>query len=76
MIRQLFSIVVWRLLRAIRVRYEKGLLRLLDNIELREGEEIEIIIARRSFKGFKEKAGKYRFKVNQDIVEEFLKERR
>jgi len=30
--------------KAIRVRYEKGVLQLLDDIELREGEELEVVI--------------------------------
>ena len=62
--------------KAARVKYEKGALRLLDNIELREGEELEVIIIRRSFGGFSEKAGGYRFKVDRDVVGEFVEERR
>ncbi len=62
--------------RAVRVRYEKGVLRLLDDIKLREGEELEVIIVRRGFKGFSERAGRYRFRVNRDVVGEFVEERR
>jgi len=58
------------------VRYEKGMLRPLDYVEFGEGEELEVIIIRRSFRGFREEAGRYKFKVNRDIVEEFVEERR
>lgn len=62
--------------RIVRVRYEKGVLRPLDYVEFREGEELEVIIVRRSFRGFREEAGRYKFKVDRDIVEEFVEERR
>jgi len=64
------------LFRIVRVRYEKGVLRPLDYVEFREGEELEVIIVRRSFRGFREEAGRYKFKVDRDIVEEFVEERR
>ncbi len=35
--------------KAIRVRYEKGVLRPLEPLALREGEEVEVIIKRRVF---------------------------
>ena len=60
----------------VRVRYEKGVLRPLDYVEFGEGEELEVIIVRRSFRGFREEAGRYKFKVDRDIVEEFVEERR
>ena len=62
--------------KAVRVRYEKGVLQLLDYIELREGEELKVITVRRSFRRFSEKAGKYRFKVDRDVVGEIRGERR
>jgi len=62
--------------RAIRVRYEKGTLRPLDTVEFKEGEELEIIIIRRSFSGFQEGANRYKFRVDRDVVEEFVEERR
>jgi len=65
-----------RLSKAIRVRYEKGTLRPLDTVEFREGEELEVVIVRRSFRGFHEGAGRYKFKVDRDVVEEFVEERR
>ena len=52
------------------------MLRLLDDVELREGEELEVIIARRGFRGFSERAGRYRFRVDRDVVGEFVEERR
>ena len=58
------------------MKYEKGILRPLDHIEFREGEELEVMIIRRNFSGFQEEASKYRFKIEQNIVEEFVKERR
>ena len=62
--------------RVVRVRYEKGILRPLDYVEFGEGEELEVIIVKRSFRGFREEASRYEFKVNRDIVEEFVEERR
>jgi len=62
--------------RTVRVKYERGTLRLLDDAEFKEGEKLEIIVVKKSFKGFREKAGRYRFKVDRDVVEEFVKERR
>ena len=60
----------------VRVRYEEGILRPLDDVEFGEGEELELMIVGRSFRGFRDEAGKYRFKVDRDIVEEFIEERR
>jgi len=60
----------------VRVRYEKGVLRLLDDVEATEGEEFMVVIAKRSFKGFSEKAGRYTYRVKHDVVEEFVKERK
>ncbi len=62
--------------KVIRVRYERGALRPIDYVEFREGEEFEIIIIKRTFRGFREKGGKYKFEVNRDVVEEFVAERR
>jgi len=58
------------------VRYEKGVLRPLDNVEFGEGEELEVVIVRRRFRGFREEAGRYRFRVDRDVVGEFVEERR
>ncbi len=60
----------------VRVKYEKGVFRVLDNVEATEGEEFMVVIAKRSFKGFSKDAGKYIFRVKHDVVEEFVKERR
>ncbi len=62
--------------KVIRVRYERGALRPIDYVEFREGEEFEVIIIRRTFRGFREKGGKYTFEVDRDVVEEFVMERR
>lgn len=62
--------------KVVRVRYEKGVLRPLDDVEFGEGEELEVIIVRRSFRGFREEASRYKFKVDRDVVEEFVEERR
>ncbi|PUA32753.1 MAG: hypothetical protein B7O98_04690 [Zestosphaera tikiterensis] len=62
--------------KAVRVRYEKGVLRPLDNVELSEGEELKVLIARKVFRGFSEKACGYRFKANWDVVGEYMEERR
>ena len=62
--------------KVVKARYERGVLRLFDSIELRDGEELEIIIVRRSFRGFSGKAGRYKFKVDLDVVEEFVEKRR
>ncbi|BEP17925.1 hypothetical protein PYJP_12770 [Pyrofollis japonicus] len=62
--------------KAIKVKYEKGVLKPIGEVELREGEELEVIVVRKTFKGFSKEAGKYRFKVGRDIVKEFIEERR
>ncbi len=62
--------------KVIRVRYERGALRPIDYVEFREGEEFEIIVIKRTFRGFREKGGKYKFEVNRDVVEEFVAGRR
>ena len=33
----------------VRARYEKGVLRLLDSVDLDEGEEVEVVIKRKVF---------------------------
>lgn len=33
-----------------------------------------MVIVKRSFRGFKEEASKYRFTVGKDVVEEFIRE--
>ena len=62
--------------KVIRVRYERGVFRPIDYVEFDEGEEFEVIVVKRTFKGFREEAGKYRFDVDRDLVEEFVAERR
>jgi len=52
----------------------------LDKFEAAEGEEFEVIVVKRkavkSFKGFAEESEGLVFVVDEDIVEEFIKERR
>jgi len=63
----------------IRVRYENGVLKPLDKFEASDGEEFEVIVVKKSaksFKGFTEKSKGLVFVVDEDIVEEFLRERR
>ncbi len=62
--------------KVIRVRYEKGVFRPIDYVEFGEGEELKIIVIRRSFRGFREKSSRYKFKVDRDVVEEFVMERK
>ena len=62
--------------KVVRVRYEKGVLRPLDDVEFREGEELDVIIVRKNFSGFREEASRYKFRVDRDVVEEFVEERR
>ena len=58
----------------IRVRYENGVLKSLEAIEAREGEEFEVIVVRRGFSGFYEKAGKHVYEVGRYVIEEFTEE--
>lgn len=62
--------------RVVRARYENGVLRPLEPLDLREGEEVRVAVVRRSFRGFSESAGKYEFEVDEDVVREFVEERR
>jgi predicted DNA-binding antitoxin AbrB/MazE fold protein len=62
--------------KVIRVKYEKGVLKPIGEVGFREGEELEVVVVRKSFRGFKEEADKYKFKTNRDIVKEFMRERR
>ncbi len=62
--------------RVIRVRYERGVLKPLEDIDAVEGEVFEVVLVRKSFRGFHEKASRYVFEADRDIVEEFILERR
>ena len=61
--------------KVIRVRYERGAFRPIDYVEFNE-EEFEIVVVKRTFRGFREESGKYSFEVDRDVVEEFAEERR
>ena len=60
----------------IRVRYENGILRPLERIDFKEGEELNVVIVRKKFHGFHEDLKDIIIESNRDILEEFLKERR
>ena len=62
--------------RLVRARYEKGVLKPLEPLSLREGEELELVVVEKSFRGFAERTGRYRFRVERDVVAEYLEERR
>jgi len=50
--------------RVVRVRYEKGVLRPLDDVEFKEGDELDVIIVRKNFSEFREEASRYKFRVD------------
>lgn len=62
--------------RTVRARYEKGVLRLLDPVDLREGEEIQVVIKPR--RGIVEKyygiAKKRRPGLSKEDLERVLEE--
>ena len=62
--------------RIVRARFEGGVLKPLDPIDLKEGDVVDVVVLERSFRGFREALGGYRFRVSRDVVEEFLSERR
>ena len=57
-------------------RYERGVFRPIDYVEFREGEELEVMIIRKSFRGFQKEGGRYLFEIDRDVVKEFIMERR
>ena len=52
--------------------YEDGVLKPLKKLNLKEGERVKLEIK----KNLVERIKKYRMKVDEDLLEEFLKERR
>ena len=60
----------------IRVRYEGGVFRPLDRLDFRDGEEFEIVIVRKKFRGFHEKFKDVIIESDRDILRELLNERR
>jgi len=52
--------------------YEDGVLKPLKKLNLKEGEKVKVEIK----KSLVERIKKYRMKVDEDLLEEFLKERR
>jgi len=58
--------------RVIEAVYEKGILKPLEKIDLKEGERLRIEIK----ESLVDKIRKYRIKVDTDVLQEFLEERR
>jgi len=56
--------------------YEKGVLKPLKKLNLKEGEKIRLKIERRTSKGLADIIEKYRIEVEEDVLEQFIKERR
>jgi len=66
------------LTKSIRAVYEKGVLKLLENVDLRDGEEVKVIIVRSSYglsKVIEEISREYR-DVNEDPLKVLLESRR
>ncbi|RLG86814.1 MAG: hypothetical protein DRO15_05675 [Thermoprotei archaeon] len=64
--------------KSIRAVYEKGVLKLLENVDLRDGEEVKVIIVRSSYglsKVIEEISREYR-DVNEDPLKVLLESRR
>ena len=61
--------------RVVRVRFENGVLRPLEKLDLHEGEVLEIII-KRGFRGFDDKFRGIVAEAEEDFLEEFIKKRR
>ena len=60
--------------RVIRDRYEDGVLKPLDKLDLREGEEVIVVL--KSFAGFRDEVPKIVVRVEEDPVERLSSERR
>jgi predicted DNA-binding antitoxin AbrB/MazE fold protein len=59
--------------KVIEAIYEKGVFKPLQKVDLKEGERVKIEIKRETLL---EKLRRYRVKVDEDVLENFLKERR
>jgi len=53
--------------------YEKGVFKPLQKVDLKEGERVKIEIKKETLL---EKLKRYRVKLDEDVLEKFLKERR
>jgi len=53
--------------------YENGVFKPLEKVDLKEGERVKIEIKRETLL---EKLKRYRVKLDEDVLEKFLKERR
>lgn len=56
--------------RIIRVRYENGVLKPLEELKLREGEEVNIIIIKRDLSKYKGVLGKAMYRELKGLEEE------
>ena len=59
--------------KVIEAIYEKGVFKPLQKVDLKEGERVKIEIKKETIL---EKLKRYRVKVDEDVLENFLKERR
>jgi len=60
--------------RIVRARYEKGVLKPLEKLDLREGEEVIVVL--KNFAGFKDEIPKITVRTKEDPVERLSSERR
>ena len=60
--------------RVVRARYENGVLKPLEKLDLKEGEEVIVVL--KNFAGFKEEVPKIIVKTREDPVEKLSSERR
>jgi len=60
--------------RIVRARYENGVLKPLEKLDLKEGEEVIVVL--KNFAGFKEEVPKIIVKTREDPVEKLSSERR
>ncbi len=60
--------------RIVRARYEDGVLKPLEKLDLKEGEEVIVVL--KSFAGFKNEIPKIVVKTKEDPVEKLSSERR
>ncbi len=60
--------------RVVRAKYENGVLKPLEKLDLEEGEEVIVVL--KNFAGFKDKIPKIVVKVKEDPVERLSSGRR
>ena len=62
------------MIKVVRARYENGALKPLEKLDLREREEVVIVL--KSFAGFKDNIAKIVVEIKEDPVERLSAERR